>query len=38
MRRLVRADEVVGAAICLASEAASYTTGEIIFANGGRPW
>jgi NAD(P)-dependent dehydrogenase (short-subunit alcohol dehydrogenase family) len=38
MKRLGRADEMVGAAIYLASDAASYTTGEIIFANGGRPW
>jgi NAD(P)-dependent dehydrogenase (short-subunit alcohol dehydrogenase family) len=38
MKRLGRAEEMVGAAIYLASDAASYTTGEIIFANGGRPW
>lgn len=38
MKRLGRAEEMVGAAIYLASEAASYTTGEVIFANGGRPW
>lgn len=38
MRRLGRADEMVGAAVYLASDAASYTTGEVIFVNGGRPW
>jgi NAD(P)-dependent dehydrogenase (short-subunit alcohol dehydrogenase family) len=38
MKRLGRAEEMVGAAIYLASDAASYTTGEVIFVNGGRPW
>ena len=30
--------EVAGAAVYLASDASSYTTGEVIFVNGGRPW
>jgi NAD(P)-dependent dehydrogenase (short-subunit alcohol dehydrogenase family) len=38
MRRLGRPEEMVGAVVYLASGAASYTTGEVIFANGGRPW
>ncbi|MFB7917114.1 SDR family NAD(P)-dependent oxidoreductase [Streptomyces sp. NPDC056061] len=35
MGRGGRADEVVGAAIYLASEASSYSTGDIVFVNGG---
>lgn len=38
MKRVGRPTEVVGAAIYLASAASSYTTGEVIFVNGGRPW
>jgi NAD(P)-dependent dehydrogenase (short-subunit alcohol dehydrogenase family) len=38
MGRVGRPEEMIGAAIYLASEASSYTTGEIIFCNGGRPY
>jgi NAD(P)-dependent dehydrogenase (short-subunit alcohol dehydrogenase family) len=37
-RRPARAEEIVGAAVYLASDAASYTTGELLIVNGGRPW
>jgi len=30
--------EITGAAVYLASDAASFTTGEVIICNGGRPW
>ena len=30
--------EVAPAAVYLASDAASYTTGTLLIANGGRPW
>ena len=36
--RMGRPEEVVGAVLYLVSSAASYTTGEVIFCNGGRPW
>jgi NAD(P)-dependent dehydrogenase (short-subunit alcohol dehydrogenase family) len=38
MKRLGRPDEIVGAAVYLACDAASYTTGEVLIVNGGRPW
>jgi NAD(P)-dependent dehydrogenase (short-subunit alcohol dehydrogenase family) len=38
MGRLGHPDELQGAAVYLASDASSYTTGEVIFCNGGRPW
>lgn len=38
MRRLAGPEEISGAAVYLASAASSYTTGEILIVNGGRPW
>jgi NAD(P)-dependent dehydrogenase (short-subunit alcohol dehydrogenase family) len=38
MKRMGHPSEIAGAAVYLASDAASYTTGEVIFVNGGRPW
>jgi NAD(P)-dependent dehydrogenase (short-subunit alcohol dehydrogenase family) len=38
MGRLGRPHEIAGAALYLASPLASYTTGEVLIANGGRPW
>jgi len=36
IKRTGFADEVVGAALLLASPASSYTTGQVIFCEGGR--
>lgn len=36
IRRTGHADEVIGAALLLASPASSYTTGQVIFCDGGR--
>jgi NAD(P)-dependent dehydrogenase (short-subunit alcohol dehydrogenase family) len=38
MKRVGHPDEMIGACVYLASDAASYTTGEVLFCNGGRPW
>ncbi len=38
MGRMGHPDEVAPAAVYLASDAASYTTGTVVFVNGGRPW
>ncbi len=38
MGRVARPEEIAGAAVYLASPAASYTTGELLIVNGGRPW
>ena len=38
MGRLGMPGEVAGAALYLASEASSYTSGEVIFCNGARAW
>jgi NAD(P)-dependent dehydrogenase (short-subunit alcohol dehydrogenase family) len=34
--RIGKADEVIGAALFLASPASSYTTGQVTFVDGGR--
>jgi enoyl-[acyl-carrier-protein] reductase (NADH) len=34
----VNAEVIAGAAVYLASPAASYTTGEMLVCNGGRHW
>jgi NAD(P)-dependent dehydrogenase (short-subunit alcohol dehydrogenase family) len=36
--RIARPEEIAGAAVYLASPAASYTTGEVLICNGGRAW
>lgn len=38
MGRIGAPEEIAGAAVYLASPAASYTTGEILICNGGRAW
>ena len=38
MARLAGPEEISGAAVYLASSASSYTTGELLIVNGGRPW
>lgn len=38
MHRVAEPDEIAGAALYLVSPAASYTTGAVLVANGGRPW
>ncbi|RTL68634.1 MAG: SDR family oxidoreductase [Pseudonocardiaceae bacterium] len=38
MGRVGRPEEIAGAAVYLASQAASYTTGEMLVVNGGRSW
>ena len=36
--RLVLADEIAGAALYLATDASSYTTGSILTVDGGAQW
>jgi NAD(P)-dependent dehydrogenase (short-subunit alcohol dehydrogenase family) len=38
MKRTAHPSEVAPAAVYLASDAATYTTGTVLFVNGGRPW
>src|SRR5439155_12981076 len=38
MRRAGQSEEIVGAALYLASEASTYTTGSIIVVDGGAQW
>jgi NAD(P)-dependent dehydrogenase (short-subunit alcohol dehydrogenase family) len=37
-KRMGRPNEVAGAAVYLASPAATYTSGTVLFCNGARPW
>jgi hypothetical protein len=38
MRRAGQSEEIVGAALYLASDASTYTTGSVIVVDGGAQW